>query len=462
MSTPTTFSLTISPASGVCPLLVTFTFAGLTKEISRVLLRYGDGLETNEIKSTHIYRAAGTYSVYAYVWFSDGTASSSVYVDAVEVFEWDIVHTGLDGSLTDMSYSYATNSTQGEGFSKNTGDAWPKPEAEVGVKSITDDLDNYHLLVWDSTDGFFYDITTRQGAAGSDLVAYSKDKVATDGSGGTDIASLVKFPEDKGNYEHYKVETEFHSLEMRPETEDTRGDSGYDSNGFLTGTQIDASQYTDGEQTTAQVQALDITPPAYEIKPDRRKDGHRHALEISCNKGENVISGRVSHYVAKDVPEDPDTRKSSENNWQLYINQNLLVWLSRGVTLLKNLVTGANIAGTVTATTGPDGKSNSAMTNTVAIQIAFSAIASGYILAWYKGSQQITGANAFTQIGATTSGSWKFGYVAGPFAIGLILPPGDWYSIRVFSAVGSIDAATRTYVYNDVVNNAGKNTENPW
>lgn len=462
MSVPTTYSLTINPSSGVCPLAVTFTFAGLTKEVSRVLIRYGDGLESNSIVSTHLYRAAGTYSVYTYVWFSDGTTGYNSYVDAVEVFEWDIVHTGLDGSLTDTSYSFATNQSQGEGFSKNTGDAWPKPEAEVGVWEMTDDLDNYHLLIWDSTDGYIYDITTRTGALGSGLVKHSKDKVATDGTGGTDIASTVRFPNDKGNYEHYKVQPLFHSLEIRAETEDTRSDSGYDVNGFLAGTQIDANQYTDGEQATAQSKALDITPPAYEIKPDVPKDGHRHALEITCNKGENTIIGRVSHYVAKDVPDDPDTRKSSENNWQLYINQNLLIWLSRGVTLLKNLITGANIVGTVTAITGPDGKSNSAMRNTIAIQIAFSAIADGYILSWYKASQQITGASAFTQVGATTSGSWKLGYVSGPFPTGLILPPGDWFSIRVFSTVGSIDAATRTYLYNDVVSNYGKNTENPW
>lgn len=214
----------------------------------------------------------------------------------------------------------------------------------------------------------------------------------------------------------------------------------------------------DGEQVTANVSASDISLPKQAWAFDRAlKRSHRLQLEVVGNKADWQITGRHCDYKVLDIPDAPTARRMTERTHQLALASDLGMWLSRGSNLLLDRVSGDTNAGSVVACAGPDGKSNSAMTVAGTIVLDNSAYASGCILAWYKGSQTITGA-AFS-INAGTSGDWKLGYWI-TIDADCILSTGDWFDVRMFGAVKA--SAARLYAFTDVTENSGRNILPKW
>ena len=101
---------------------------------------------------------------------------------------------------TNKSYRYGLEEQQGIAFMENTGDDWVFPAARSGFVRFHDDQGNMHSLVLDYSDGFFYDISTRDAASGSGLSVATKDKQLTDGSGGTNISGKIKTKEMRGTF----------------------------------------------------------------------------------------------------------------------------------------------------------------------------------------------------------------------------------------------------------------------
>jgi len=106
------------------------------------------------------------------------------------------------GQPTNVSYRMAIEPDQGTGWVENTGADWLFPEDGPSVITVFDSDGQAHTLVLDM-DGYVYDISGREGATGGTVEKLWKDKMATDGSGGTDVVSSLLFGEDLGSLEHY-------------------------------------------------------------------------------------------------------------------------------------------------------------------------------------------------------------------------------------------------------------------
>ena len=77
---------------------------------------------------------------------------------------------------TNKSYAYAAEEQQGIAFTENTGDDWVKPAARSGFVEFVDDDGQKRAIVLDFSDGFFYNIATRDGADDSGESAAKTDK----------------------------------------------------------------------------------------------------------------------------------------------------------------------------------------------------------------------------------------------------------------------------------------------
>lgn len=272
---------------------------------------------------------------------------------------------------------------------------------------------------------------------------------------GTDIAPKVRFAEDTGTIERHWIDHISHSIFTRP-FPDRASVNGYDTNGYPNSIAMTDTIYADGNLTTSIESLSSISLPKHEILFDRRvQRAHRLQNEISFNKSEIILVGRIHYYKASDTPDTPVNRRTNERTYQLTLWAPTL-WLARGSSLLTDRVSHVLLSGTATAITGPDGITNSAMRITSQVSLANSAQASGMFLIWHKSGYTISGV-ALTEV--SNNGTWYLSYSSAPPA-NIILPTGDVYSVRIYSS--AVDSTTRTYYYNDVISNYGKSTEPRW
>lgn len=419
--------------------------------IVRHLWEFGDGDTSSDPNPIHLYRSSGVYTVKHTVWDHRGLSSSST--GTVTVYRWSRTDGALNVSRTNKCYCYGFNRVQGYGPHERSGSAFPFPEGKVGMVKIVDTNNQPHTLVLDLKTGKFHDITTRDGYSGSGLVKRWKDAVGTDGTGGTDIAPSVTFGEDRGSAERHFVEHKESHVYLRPFDEDNRGESGYDSNGYPTGLEVDLSIFKNGEQSTAESSVDDI-PATGDIHFDEKVEGHRLYLKATANKGDHLIIGREQVYVQKDRAASPANRKMSNDTYQQAFASPVF-WLGYFRGNVINRVTGVTISGvSMTAVTGPDSQS-SGMQFTSAQGLGTVTVgASGSLLIWTKGTVALTiGGDSVSLTAHDTSGDWTLRYAdtVGKSGALVVTPTGtaSVYDIRAFNT--AISSAQRTYYYNDII-----------
>jgi len=344
------------------------------------------------------------------------------------------------------SYRYGSNMVQGYGFSKNTGNDFPYPYDGVKPLRVLDSNDQPRSLLLCREDAKIYWMDTRDGPPGTGISKVWQDKCDTDGANGTDIAPMVKFREDRGSREHFYIEHLKTYLSLRPESE---------SDGYPSGLEVDLDIYKDGEPTTATASTDDIDTDG-EIVYDRRVIAHRIQTKVTLNKAKVALLARWHDYVAKDETSPPANFKPTEATYQGNLSTSLVTWISRGSNLLLDRATGNTLSGAGSATAGPDGKSNSALTISSAVNLANAAQASGTLLLWHKPGYTISGVSL---TGVSNNGTWYLSYGTN-IPANVELGVGDVFDVRIFS--GSVDSDTRTYAYNDVINNSGKATLPVW
>lgn len=361
-------------------------------------------------------------------------------------------------SEINRSITLGTNEDHGMDFSENTG-YWPMPETCGNVIKILDE-DNYpHVLVLDYKDGCFYDITTRDGPSGSNLNILFTDKAAVDGTGGYDIEPEVLFKEDTGEFENYTTEHLSSRFGLRPYKETYRDQTGYDSNGFPTDIEFTTKIFKDGEPTTETVLAEDISKSG-EIVYDRKVEGHRLQTEFSANKSGFRLVNRKQTYITKDINENPDNRLTTENTYQNTLSSPIL-WVTRGENYNYDRITGTEITGTYTQTTGPDGIVNTALIST---SVTFSNITNSNnktLMFFVYGAEPPTvtiGGNNVNVTLYSNYNGWRLYYATNVTYTGSLIisnaTPIYLYDIRVYTT--DVSSAMR-YYYNDVIDNKANN-----
>ena len=411
--------------------------------LSQRLWNFGDGTTSTEANPTHTYKNPGVFTVrcdyQGYTGVSGTFFSGSITKEKLIT----VFNGGNDSSvITNKSFRYGLTSSQGVGFSENTGSDWVFPEGRTGTVMVYDNNKQPHLLVLNYSDGKFYDISTRDSAASSNIVKVWQDKVDISGIAGTDICPKVRFRETTGTFEKFFIRTASESIYTRPVDK---------IEGYPSGITFDVSQYVDDKQTKYKATTKDIKLPKQELVFDRQVEGHRIITEVVTNKAKVQIVGREMDYISYDRSPDPITKISSEDTWQ----QNISLptsWISRGGNQLVDKATGSTLVGNVTYITGVDGKGSSAITITTPIQLVNNLITSGTLMLWCGLGYTIPGITLIT-IGGFDD--WFLCYATGSIPANITLPNGNVFDVRLYSTV--LDNDTMQYYMNDCVDNYADN-----
>jgi hypothetical protein len=347
---------------------------------------------------------------------------------------------GLSASAYKKCFHLGLTEPQGLGWAEVRGGDPVWPESRGSVLSVYDENSLALVVVYDEATGLPYIINPRTGPTNSRLTNTWKDKVDPNADGsGTTIPTYAKLPEHHGDKKHYDVAHAEGNLTVRPVVA---------SEGLPGTLEFDSYAYTNGS-TTSTANRHDIDTDIEYTYPEAVR-GKTVQHEIRTNEAEYRVTKVEQYYVAGDNSRTSRGSVPTEATYEAEL-ATPAVWISRGANLLLNRATGLTLAtGAGTATTGPDGRSNSALTITTPVLLGNSVLASGTTMLWHKSGYTISGVT-LTQHG--TSGSWILSY-ANTSPANITLPVGDVFDVRVYSGV--IGSAARTDYYNNIVNDAGR------
>jgi len=353
--------------------------------------------------------------------------------------------------------NFALEKQQGVGFSFDTGESLVYPYDNFPPVLIYDSNDQPTLICFDRVDGKPYNISTRDGPPDLSMVKYWKDKVAAAGTGGTEIAPRFGTFEARGNYEHYFLESKRFHLYVRNVDDDDRDAEGFDANGYPDGLLVQLDIYGDGNPTTGIAKAERISLPKHQLTFDERiNDVNRLWGLFTFNRAKLRVTGWDGDVIAKDLPCNTSGLVQAEGGYEQEVAEPSL-WVGLHWGLLKNYVTGAEIAGTIVATTGPDSRAD-AVSFAAALTMPSVTLAGGSLFLWTQGTVALTiGGEAVSLTEYATVGDWSLKYATGITKTGaLVLTPtgaGKFFDLRVLS--GAITVNYLAYYKADVENNSG-------
>lgn len=392
------------------------------------------------------YDSIGGY----YLW---GTDASSTTIGGVDRLPFP-----------DICYRFAIREEQGViGGIGISGSAWLKPADGICGYGIIDNGNRALQVVLDNFTGKFYWISTYNGPTGSGLSKVFIDKDDTTGTG-TEISWSITYGADTGSQMKYDIRHEVSNLTIDPEDPANADGSGYDSDGFRDGLEIDLYAYSKGSDWETEYASVKNVTKDGDISFDETPQDKAIQIKVAGNRSECIISELVNYYTIFEQASVPSKREMTEGDYQETLSSPDL-WLSRAANLYKNLITGESITGTPSAVTGVDGKSESAFQISAALNTISVSITNGSILFWADGTVDVTiGGTPITLSEVGSSSGWTLYYATSITESGVMtLTPSGTRKIedvRVYDS--DIDSDTRTYLYNDMVRNNGDNTLKVW
>lgn len=253
--------------------------------------------------------------------------------------------TGQTNNNLCLRYGFSRES--GFGWSKVSGASWVVPGTYVGACQIIDANNLQRIIVFDAVDNYTYWIETFTAYTGSSTTKVFKDKVAVNGTGGTNIVCTARFREFTASDESLDLFHKESYIYDRPYDEAT---------GYPSGFSRTLKAYTDGSTTAA------ATITAAAAKGDLqffdKVSGNRIQMEVQFATSGARLTGIATLCDVFDraaIGSRPSD--GSEAASQLALASNMKYWLTRPVNLL-NRVTGnfSSSFATITNTAGPDGK----------------------------------------------------------------------------------------------------------
>jgi len=401
LTTPFTANFSYDKMSGITPLTVQFTdetgyaLSGVSGVYPNKWAWYfGDGEVSNSRNPKHQYKMDGDYSVKLVV----GNTGVNEYDEKVEenaiyVYEDDFNRYAKDLSYTNTSYKFGIKPTNGIGFSEN-GSTYPMPSTRCGNLKLIDDYGYAHNIVLDTVDKKFYDINIYDGPSGTNQFAVWQDKTNISGVSGLDYTPTVGFGKERGEQERFFVKKVSDKINVKPYRQAYIDADGYDEHGFPDGLTFDASIYSDSDPITAKVTAQDIEFPNHEIVYDRVVDNTDTVqAELVANKAPFRIYSKQSNLIVNDKQDSPNNKLSTEDTLQLDLSDPLF-WITR-TTDLTDRVSGDTIDIDYSNVSGPDGRSDSALSTTESFTVSGLTNPS-FLTMWHKDGYSISGVS-FTE-----------------------------------------------------------------
>ncbi|MDD5394934.1 MAG: hypothetical protein PHE17_18100 [Thiothrix sp.] len=352
---------------------------------------------------------------------------------------------------TDLCLRHAINPDQGIGFYEVPAADMPMPRnGGAGALEVFDKNGQSHSLVYDATDMFWWDVSTRDGAVGTDM-----SKVWT-GKSGNAFGRLVKFGDDRGTFEHEFIRILQAMAYFRPYLQSHEGATGYDAAGYPTDLSVDLNLYKNGELLPAAT-ALKI-PFDGVVKTDKKVDAHRIALELISSDGDHLIMNRQSYYDNSKRAVEPDKRLSYELELQKELAGYYLYPDFISGTLLNRYNAQTIASDDARPAQGPEARKSCAIRISAPLDIG--AGQNGSCLFWSLGAVVLSIGGAVQTLHVIgTSGSWTL-YRAFITSVAgdIIFTPGGpnrYIAHARFYSTNISDDAT-DYFYNDVKNNSGK------
>lgn len=361
----------------------------------------------------------------------------------------------MSSDITDKSYRYAVEKSQGNGFSENSGTDWVFPPAYLRGMYVFDVNNIQKTIILDNSSGLFFDISGRESPTGSGVTPIWKDKVLLAGTGGTDVVPSITFPEDVSDNERDFISHLESHIYLRPYDESKRSATGYDSSAYPTGLNFDLTIYEDGN-TTAKATADNI-PKTGDISFDKFARAHRLGLKITANMGNHIIKSREQVYKVEDIADTPTNRTTSEKTYQAeFATPSYWLFLNSGT--LLNRASGNTVSITYSAAIDPIAGTR-AIRISAATSLGTVTFVSGALLLWYSGTIAITIGGAPVSLTThSTSGGFTLAYVNALTASGemIITPTGnlDLFDLRMFYT-SAISTAARGYYFTDIDSNDG-------
>ena len=342
---------------------------------------------------------------------------------------------------------FATQQSEGQGWSFYKNDDWVLPMAE-GVVNFEDDLGVPRMVVIDPRDETAWELST------SDRITYVKppelDKDSSEISGEKWGPELVLSPDS----EHLFLTHQLSHAFIGPEFPDMRGQDGYDNSGIRDDQELSLETYADGEKITPL--SVSQFPENGDITfPGVRGRSRKYQMVFQWTAGEMVITGFKHEYIGEIKLGSRAERKMSQHDYTQEFSRNKALHLARAYYKpLYDRVSKDTLTGTYTTITGPDSFSNSAYLLSADLEVENAAIVGDYtICLWAKSLTPIAGV-VFTRL--DVSGDWNFLYATGAgLAADLIVSSGEsFFDLRISEAEISV-AALGDY-YNNVVRDQGK------
>ena len=354
-----------------------------------------------------------------------------------------------DNTRNDATHAYCFGiepEVQGTGWYKYLNGDPVLPFARMGGIVVLDGNNHFHSIVLDAYTGLFYEIATYDGPTGASLSRIWKDKVASDGTGGTTITPAVEFIPERAEEEENSLEHLESHLFTRP----------YDrSSGYPAGLAFTLKIYVD-TTTTVKAQAASVTQ-SNDVKFDKKVEGYEMYIRVEANMSEHSIVGRSNAFKAKDKSASPAYRTTAEAAYQKSLS-NVLLWLSPFLGKVINRVNGATVVASPTLTTGPDGYSDSGAQISAALSCG-SVNANGKpLFIWADGTVAITvGGTSVALTSHGTSGGFTL-YYGTPTSNGAVVvtPTGTRVIADLRVLDEALSTAARTYYFEDVDDNDGK------
>lgn len=340
------------------------------------------------------------------------------------------VATDAGGTYTEKtltkSYRLAIFPDQGVGVSENTGSAWIVPPSRTKAIRVYDANNQLRTLMIDSSDGYMYELTNREGPTSGTVGRRWKDKILIDGTGGTDYLPSVLMRLDEASAKRMFVELLEAHLYVEPFDRSLADSSGYDSSGYPTDLEFDLIFYIDGSTSTVKARAMDALFDG-DISLDRPVRGHGIQAKLTANQAEFFVSGREFLFKAEDVADTPAKSQTTEMTQKASLaNVDTHFALKNGA--LLNLVTGKapTTVPTITTATDPAGGSLAVQLNADTIEDTNKSLS-------YSGDFSVE----------LTVGSVD--------ATGIIFYIGTGFSIRVYNDVAASPADYKVAVLHNAV-----------
>jgi hypothetical protein len=360
---------TATPVTGSSPLTVQFTDLSIIQVLPDFIIAwkwdFGDGGTSVEQNPKHTYNYPGTYTVSLETFTNSINNGAGSYVgisyDDVPISHNKKIKTDYitvadpSGRVTESTcLRFATEPTEGQGWSECNGDDWVDP-VDNGAYIVHDDNSVPRCIIEDE-DGEVYELDTY------DRVNAQKpcfaDKAAYGGTGGTEISG-AKWEKERtagpGNEDKHLYD-EKSWLQVRPNDPDNRSQTGYTASGMRSAQEFGLQVYMDGEKNVAIAETDDVPEDGDLVFPGVRVEGHRLQYVTTFAASEFMLVETKHKILVKDRTETIDKITMNEYTLQLEMETNKVLHITRG-NLLYDRVSklSAVSAGTLVQTGGPDG-----------------------------------------------------------------------------------------------------------